>query len=291
MKIDFHVHPYLEQYGAKDIVKAMQKRSIGATGLAGFNKDIFDNLRRRFETESSIRSDSDSLMIETTDQAGNKLYFPRISEYQNKEGFHILVMGNQKDICQDAPIKKNIENALTNDSFVVIDHPFVALNYSDIQKNKSDYLFSLCKEYSGKIALEWNGYCIPILRNSIDKILCSPLRIMGRDIEFGDVNKKLEDFVSKTKGEGLNCPLIADTDLHARSASDLCLIGTSNINADVKSNSGKEFIDSIKQKIFSSDYSITKDYVQTSHFILSYGIPVMLGKINKRIGESMMPRG
>lgn len=35
MKIDFHVHPYFEEYESSDVISGMKKRDVGATGLAG----------------------------------------------------------------------------------------------------------------------------------------------------------------------------------------------------------------------------------------------------------------
>lgn len=292
-KLDIHIHPYFREYGAEDLVRAMHTTKTNAAGLAGFNRDIFDEIRERFEKidKRDFRVNSDRLVMKVEDNSKNEIYFPRTVEYKNKEGFHIIVVGGQKNLVEDALIKKNIEEALKQESLVIIDHPFVALTHQDIDKEKEEFLLKLCEEYSGRIALEWNGYCVPLLRNGIDKLFCAPLRIAGKNIKFSDVNKKLEDFVENIEKEGINCPIIADTDLHARSAKALGLIGKASIEADIKAESGRVFIDSLKEKVFLRDYKINKGYVDPFHFIFNYGIPVMLGKISKKAYESMKPRG
>jgi hypothetical protein len=292
-KIDFHVHPHFENYTAKDVVDAMYKKDIGIVGLAGYNEDIFDSVRREFDKlEEPFKVASDSLAIKIRDEQNREKYILRITEYENKEGFHLLVFGNPKKIKPQNEVRKNIEAALSTDSFAVLDHPFVASNYSDIGREKEDFLFKLCKEYSNRIALEWNGYCIPFLRNSIDKLACLPLRLfMGKETRFGDVNKKLEAFEETLKENSINCPVIADSDLHARKKNDLCFIGTANIETFIEKRSGKALQQSLKKRIFSLEYNIKKGYVSITHFLLSYAFPVAISQISNDLKEKIRARG
>ena len=252
-KIDFHIHPHFNSYNAESIVEAMYARGIDIVGLAGYNRDIFDDIRKEFDKlQNPFKVTNDSLAIKVTNEDDKERYILNVGEYENKGGFHLLVFGNQKGIKQKEGLGKNIEAALSTDSFAVIDHPFVALNYSDISKENEDFLFGLCKDYNSKIALEWNGYSIPLLKKGIDKLFCSTLRLIGENIRFSDTNKKLENFSGILKQNKINCPVIADTDLHARSKNDLDLIGTANIEidiADFEKESGKALQKSLKEKI------------------------------------------
>ncbi len=316
MKIDFHVHPHFKNYNSKAVVDAMSARKVDILGLAGYNKDtfdenrrIFDELEERYGEKYSV--ENDNLIIKIKDKSINKKYsILRVGEYNNKEGFHLLVFGNQKGIKEGSPIEENIEAALSTDSFVVLDHPFIAqhcaekrkggivdrtlsllLDYADIDKKKEDFLFRVCEKYSGNIAIEWNGYPIPSLRNVIDKSL-QPLRLLRiEEIRFEDINKKVESLEEKLRKGGKNCPLVADTDLHAPYKKDLLLIGTANIKADVDVESGSVLQKSLKEKIFFHDYEINKGYVPISHFIISYAFPVLLGNLSKTLKERIRPRG
>lgn len=294
-KIDFHVHPRFRSYNAKKVVEAMYARDIDIVGLAGYNKDIFDDTRKEFDKlRKPFKVTNDSLAIKIADEGCGDKYILRIGEYENKGGFHLLVFGNQKGIKQNEELRKNIDAALSTDSFAVIDHPFVALNYADITKEKEDFLFKLCKDYNNKIALEWNGYSIPLLRKGIDKLFCSPLRLIGKNIKFSDTNKKLEDFSEILKQNKINCPIIADTDLHARNREDLYLIGTVNIEIDVKDfekESGNSLQKSLKEKVFNLEYKINKDYVPCNHFIFSYLIPVGISQVSEGLNRKIRPRG
>ena len=49
MKIDFHVHPHFKKYDARAVVDAMSARKVDILGLAGYNKDTFDENRRIFD--------------------------------------------------------------------------------------------------------------------------------------------------------------------------------------------------------------------------------------------------
>lgn len=292
MKIDFHVHPYFENYDGEDVVRAMSKRNVGIAGLAGYNRDVFDFNRNILENLKfkQFKVESDYLAVRVKDSEGKGFYFPRIGEYENKEGFHLLVLGSQKRIRQKASLEENIAGALWEDSFPVIDHPFVDLGYYDISKEKEEILFDLCRKYSGKVALEWNGYCVPLLRGTLD-LLVSPSAFFGNRMRFGNVNEKLENFSKMIENKGINCPVVPDTDLHARNKSDLMLIGTSCIDADIDVSSGRAIRDSVKLKVFSGDYELQKGYVPCPHFLLSYALPVTLGRISKKFYEKMLPRG
>lgn len=293
-KIDFYVHAsHFDSYTAEDIVRAMDTRKTDIIGLAGYNRDIFDDVRREFDKlKKPFHVKNDSLAIKITDEKNQDKYVLRIGEYENEEGFHLLVFGNQKKIKPKGEVRKNIDSALSTGSFTVLDHPPVAPNYSDITKEKEDFLSKLCGDYNNKIALEWNGYSIPKLRNVIDKIVCAPLRLIkGKDIRFSDTNKKLEDFEEILKKNSINCPIIADTDLHARKKKDLYLIGTANTEVEVRKSNGGDLRESLKEKIFNLDYEIKKGYVSVPHFIFSYAFPVAISQISEALKEKIRARG
>ena len=289
-KIDFHVHPYFEGYDALSIVEAMERNRIDVVGLAGFNRDIFDIVRWQFNDLSmQFKVESDSLAIRLT-RGSEEGYILRVGEYESREGFHLLVFGKQRGIRAGEEIRRNIDSALSDSSLIAIDHPLVAPNYADINAEREDFLFNLCEQYSNKIALEWNGYCIPELREGINTALL-PVRLAGRDIRFGDVNQQLEVFEERLEIEKINCPMIADSDLHARFPRDLEWIGTANIEARIDGTSGLSLQKSLKDRIFAHDYSLEEGYVSKTHFIFSYGLPVIMGRIGNRLRETIRPRG
>ena len=297
MKIDFHVHPHFENYSSKALVDAISNNNIDVVGLAGYNEDRFDEYRREIEKLNSfgfLKVTSDDLAIKAEDEySKDKHYFPRIGEWETEEGFHMLVLGNQQNIKQKGKIVENIEKALESESLVVIDHSFVGHSgkglfnqYADISKEQEKILYSLCKKYDSKIALEWNGYNIPSFRKSIG-FLSRPF-----GIEFSDINKKLEDFEIELQKEDINCPIIADSDVHARSAKDLDLIGKANIEMkDEIIASGKHLQTYLIKKIFNREYKSNKEYVPGSHFIFSYAIPAIAGSFSEKLKAKIKPRG
>jgi len=288
MKIDFHTHVHFENYNPEKLLEAMKRNNIRAAGLAGYNRDSYWDNILAFK-KAGLNVEFDDLLCKVK-KDGDFFYFPRINEWENKDGFHLLVLGNQKGLSRGNCLEKNIEKALENECLPSIEHTFVNINYADISKKQEEIVLKICEKYNGKIAIGWNGYSIPCLKKAIDVII-SPARLIGKDIRFSDTNAKLENFHKYLSYNKINCPIIADTDLHARYEKDLNLIGTSDTDILVRTDGGKGFRDSFKQELFSGGYTINKGYVPIKHFMVSYAIPWVLGNLSKEFHIKLRPRG
>lgn len=283
--IEFHVHPFFERYGIDDVLSAMDERNIDCLGLLMLNKSVFPYIRA--ELKDNVQDGSGVAINE------NIIFNSK--EYDTCEGFQIYTVGSSIEFSEPyAPIKKIIDSTLEEGGLCVIDHPFVensGFTAGHISYEKSLQLEDLCKEYSGQIALEWNGYCNAVLRKGIMNALNGPLGLVYKDllgfneIEYSDVNRRVLDFSKNLFDEGFNVPVIADTDLHARRRNALRFMGTARVITDCEGETPYDVLQGIKANIFHGRYENVYDTVSASHLLRNYCFHVVLNRLFLR------PRG
>ncbi|MEM4245184.1 MAG: hypothetical protein QW404_03195 [Candidatus Nanoarchaeia archaeon] len=272
-EIELHVHPYFRKYGLEDVVRAMEENEINVVALEFLNGSAFESIQL-LTTEMTkkgyeMQVDSRAARIE---KEGKKYYILRAAELTTKENFQILTIGGDS-VKPNQSIYKMIEQAIKRDLIVILDHILVDNNFlaREISKEEERKVRKVCRKYSGNVALEWNGYCISWVRE-----------LLGGS----DVNSKIINLSESMKRHGYNVPVLADTDLHARSKRALKMIGTSRIITEINLDSGHEIIKSLKNNIFTEKYENVYDTVPFfSHFLPYFAIPHLLGKFYHR------PRG
>lgn len=272
-EIELHLHPYFNKYGLEHIVKAMEENEINVAAVEFLNGSAFESIQLSTKDMAKkgydMQVDSKAARIE---KEGKKYYILRAAELTTKENFHILTIGGDT-IKPHQPMYKMVERAINQDLIVILDHILVnnkMLN-TEISREEERKVRKICRKYSGNVAMEWNGYCIPWVRELLG----------GRD-----VNSKIIKLSESMKRHGYNTPVVADTDLHARSKRALKMIGTARMISEIKLESGKEIVKSLKNNIFSEKYENIYDTIPFfSHFLPYFAIPHMLGKFYHR------PRG
>ena len=267
--IDLHIHPFLENKSIIDVTDAMDKTGLDVIALESYNEDIYP---RVLEEASKFYNVVD-------DGAGMRLpdgkYILNGREYNTKESIHVITIGCSFDVPQKTEMRKIIDKGLKNHALVLIDHPFVdnvhTRTAGHISEEMEKTLEYLCREYSGGIALEWNAYCIPWIRRGLKAML----NMAGHRTKYHDINAKAEEISLKLSREGYNVPVIADTDLHARSKTLLSAMGTSKLIADIEGECAKDIVSSMKEKIFSGNYENVKEYVSTAHLFNAFCLPIL----------------
>ena len=271
---DLHVHPFLGKNTLIDVVEAMDETQLDIIGLESLDHSLYPYVVE--ETKKNYPTAS-------IDAAGIRLpngkFLLNAREYSTKEDLHVLTIGYSLDQADsNTEIRKVIDKGLDHDALVLLDHPFVDNSRTRTAGHIPDQLEQevekLCHEYSGKITLEWNGYCIPWMR----RVLKSGLNVFGFDIKYYDVNKRAEELSQRLEQEGYNVPVIADTDLHARNKEHLLKMGTARIIADVKGETAKEVIESLRENIFSGNYKNVKEYVSSLHLVDAFCLPILFPK-------------
>lgn len=141
---------------------------------------------------------------------------------------------------------------------LIFDHPFAdpQRKFRDIDFEKAKELVMICNMYKGRIALEWNSYCLPWVR----KLLSG----------YSDVNSKIERL-----GEELKIPVVSTTDLHARNRRLLMAMGTSFVEIPFANIDLSKPLLSLKRNILSSNFKVRKRYVSFLHFVEAFGIPIL----------------
>ena len=288
VEIDFQVHPFLGMNTIKDVIDAMYWAKLDVVALESLDSCLYPRVIKEAK-EIYPNMDYDSVGIKLP----NRRYLLNAREHNTKENFHILTIGYSSNrVNKDTEIRKVIDEGLENNALIILDHPFVDNNYPRIYKNKEIKLKTaahiseekrielevLCKEYSGNIALEWNGYCIPWMR----KGLMLGLNMLGVGLRYSDVNKEAEKLSERLKSYNYNVPLVADTDLHARKKKHLDYMGAARIITDVEGETGKEIMKSIKKNIFERKYENVKRYVSASHLLEAFCIPILFPKYFKK---------
>lgn len=276
--IELHVHPFLGRNAMSDVAQVMEKRQLDVLAMESLDDSLFpfvvDETKKVFPTA-------------VYDNSGIKLpngrYFLNARECNTKENLHVLTVGYSMDeATPQTEIRRVIDNGLTNGALILLDHPFVdngrTKTAGHISEELEQELERICREYSGRVTLEWNGYCIPWIR----RVLKHGLNNIGFDIKYYDVNHKAEELSESLKIQGYNVPVVADTDLHARTKRHLQHMGTARIITDVQGETPKEIVESMKQNIFQGNYENVKQYVSSLHLLEAFCVPIILPKYFKK---------
>jgi hypothetical protein len=273
--IELHVHPFMEKNRITDIVQAMVRRNLDVLAMESLDASLFPHIleeTRKFY--AGIRVDSAGIGL------SEGRYLLNAREYNTKENIHILTVGySMDDANPKTEIRKVIDGGLANKALVILDHPFVdnvkTKTAGHISEKLEDELAKICTEYSGKIALEWNAYCIPWVRHGLKHLL----NFMGFDVRYHDVNKKAEELSAELRGKGYNVPVVADTDLHARDKKLLQAMGTARIITDAEGETPAEVVSSMRKNIFKGDYkNVNEKPVSFSHAFSAFFLPVLFPK-------------
>jgi hypothetical protein len=276
--IEIHVHPFLGNNTLPEVVCAMKRIGVDIASLEALDSTLFpfvvDQAQRDYPT--AVVDDSGIILP-------NKIVLLNGREYNTKEGFHLITVGYSVDEANpQTEMRYVIDKALEHDALVVLDHPFVdnheTKTAGHISPQMEEDLEALCKEYSGKVTLEWNGYCIPWMR----RVLKTVLNIVGHKTLYHDVNEKAEELSEKLRAEGYNVPIVADTDLHARNGRHLRTMGTARVITDVEGESASDIVHSMKANIFSGNYQNVKEYVGMWHLLQAFCFPILLPKQFKK---------
>lgn len=271
--IELHAHPYFDKYSLEEVLKAMDETNLDIIGLEYLNRPIFDELNRYADglKQKGYKKESDNYVIKLSKDEKN-YFILRAKEIRTKDNFDIITIGSDT-VNSEQNTRKVIDDALEQGVLIIFDHPFVDNSWvnKEINEYKRKELEKICKEYSGKLALELNGYCKPWLR-----------KVLGGK----DVNKMVIELSKRLYNEGYNLPLLADSDIHARSKSSLKALGTGRIRANTYVRSGNTLIDSMKKSIFSlgegKGYENVYDTVSFPHFVFNFGIPYLNQKISEK---------
>ena len=270
-QIELHVHPFLGKNTIVDVVQAMGNRNLDILALESLDDSLYPSV-----LEETRKTYPESISDNAGIRLPNGKYFLNAREYNTREHLHVLTVGYSMD--QTSPqteIRKIIDKGLENKALVLLDHPFVdnekTRTAGHISEELEQELGRLCKEYSGQITLEWNGYCIPWMR----QLIKYGLNIAGLDISYHDVNKKAEELSAQLKEQGYNVPLVADTDLHARNSRHLQHMGTARIITDIEGETPKDVIDSMRRNIFKGNYENVKKYVNPFHLLEAFCVPIL----------------
>ncbi len=265
-RFDLQFHPYLKgDFDLLDILRTMEEKGLTGIGLLYYEwepnisleiyKKIDPELRKQYSVEVS-----ENLLIFTNKITTKPLYIilgQEVGVGGTKREWHILSIGAYGIPPAENP-EEAIEEILRKGGLVIIDHPFAdpSIGFRDLNQEKEEKLIDICQKYRGKIALEWNGYCISWLR----KLLPG----------YGDVNQKVEQL-----GENIPLPVVPTTDLHARSSKLLKALGTSFIEIPLKDsdlNPGN-LLSALKRNVLSSIFRTHKEYVSFWHFVRAYDWP------------------
>ncbi len=276
--IDVHVHPFVREgwNRLEDVIAQMDKSQLDIVALESYNNSLFpyvlDELERIYPCQNLVKDSYGAVLPD-----GKVILSAK--EYNTKENFHILTVGTEfNDVTQDTPIEEIIERGIEDGALVVLDHPFVdnftTKTAGHITEKQEEWLVGLCKKYAGDVAIEWNGYSIPWLRLG----LRVPLAVMGHKTRYYDVNKHAKQLSQRLASEGYNVPLVADTDLHARSKSMLGAMGAARFVCDVEGETPKEMVGSIRDKVFKGDYLNVEGYPSSAHVLMAYCFPLILNK-------------
>jgi len=268
-QIDLHVHPF--KNSIYDIVNAMDSAGIDVLGLESLDASIYKLI---------VEQANKAYPYAAADDAGVKLpngkFLLNGREYTTLESLHLLTIGfSYEPAKQPDEAKRIIEHSLEHNAIVILDHPFVdngkTKTAGHVSSEFAGWMEYLCKEYSGHVALEWNAYCIPWMRN----VLMQGLNLAGLGLSYYDVNLKAEELSAKLQKEEYNVPILADTDLHARNKRLLQRMGTARVISPLEGSTAYEIVQSLKRNIFARNYENVKEYVSSAHLLEAFCLPVV----------------
>ena len=269
--IDLHVHPFLDNYGIHHVLEAMDANGLHGIGPCTLDATLFPQLKLMLETGGyKFVSDPSGLIVD-----GKSLWNTR--EYNTRESLHVLTIGHSyDDATPDTEIRRVIDEGLEQDALVGLDHIYVdnltTLTAGHISDSAEQQVIDICKEFNGEIFLEWNGYCKPNLRKGLQILM----NLFGANIKYYDVNEKVLELSERLAQEGVHIPVIADTDLHARTVGLLNDMGAARFITDVEGETPSEVLQSIKSNIFAGQYKNKLNYVSIPHFFSAFGVPVVM---------------
>jgi hypothetical protein len=270
--IELHVHPFLGRNSLIDIVETMEHRGLDILALESLDSSLYPYIVEEAK-KAYPQSQNDSAGVKLP----NGKYLLNAREYNTRENFHVLTVGYSLDTANpQTEIRRVIDDGLNNGALILLDHPFIdngkTKTAGHISEQMEKELEKLCKEYSGQVTLEWNGYCIPWMR----RVLKSGLNLLGFDVNYHDVNQRAEELSQGLKAEEYNVPVVADTDLHARTKRHLQYMGTARIITDIEGESGREVVDSMRKNIFAGNYENVKGYVSSLHLLEAFCVPILM---------------
>lgn len=276
--IDIHVHPFLGNNSFIDVVEAMDWTGVDAIALEYLNASVYPTVLKE-----ALKHYPKTIASETGVMLPNNKYIFNAREYGTKENLHILTVGYSLDgATPQTGIREIIDKSLEHDALVVLDHPFAdngrTRTGGHISQTLEDEVEKLCREYSGEIALEWNGYCNPGIR----RVLMTALNYLGIQTSYHDVNRKVEELSAKLQKQGYNLPVLADTDLHARTKQHLKSTGTARFVTDIEGESPSEVLRSIKGNVFRGSYRNVKRYAGLPHLLSAFCFPILMPCIFKK---------
>lgn len=272
--VELHVHPFLGRNTLADVIEAMDRTKLDIVALESLDSPLYPYLVQEARNlHPTMTSDSAGIRLP------NGKYILNAGEYDSSEGFHVLTVGYSSDKTTPLPeIRRIIDKGLSNGALILLDHPFVdnkkTKTAGHISEELEKQLEKLCIEYPDQIALEWNGYCIPWMRS----VLKLGLNAAGLNIHYHDVNKRAEELSEKLKVKGYNIPVLADTDVHARTKKHLLVMGTSRFITDVEGESASDILQSMKKNIFGGNYQNIKNYVSMLHLLRAFCLPILFPK-------------
>jgi len=276
--IELHVHPFLGKNTIAEVVNAMNQTNLDIVALEVLDDSIHQQILEEANKHyPNLKSDEEGIKLP------NGKYLLNAREYNTKEGFHLLTVGYSFDDANpNTEMRKVIDEGLNHSALVLLDHPFVdngkTRTAGHISAEMEQDLENLCKEYSGQVVLEWNGYCIPWMRKELKGVL----NLIGQRTSYYDVNKKAEQLSEKLKKQSYVVPIVADTDLHARGKKQLSAMGTSRFITNVEGDSAKDIVNSMNRNIFDGNYENVKNYVSSFHLLEAFCFPVLFPKYFKK---------
>gem|GEM_PF-1223057 len=278
--IELHAHPNFDSYGLEKVVKAMKKKELDIVALIDLDRPIFEQILAEayYQTKknkTSVEDDSLAVVIRKEKRKYIEEYiFLKGIELTTKDNFHLITIGYNQVPEKPEPIRKIIDTALEKEALVIFDHPLVdnANVRKELSREQEEEIKKICRDYTGRIALEWNAHLIPWVR-----------KLLGGS----DANKRTRfDFSYKLyQDERVNAPIVTDTDLHAKNKYGLGELGRARIkidNQNMDKSSGRAIIDSLKENIFAGKYENTYEYVSFLHFTFLFGLPYLLNPIKAR---------
>lgn len=288
--VDLQVHPFLffGRTRVSDIAKVMHDKDLYAVAVGELNSDIYPELKR--QSLEIPYSTVDEVGITFPDEESGKFrHIFRFTEYDTKEGFQILTLGyhlNGTDSRME--IRRIIDSAFEHDVPVYLDHATTSTDtLRDIPKDKEQEVKDLCREYGGRLKMDFNGTNHPLIR----RLIKLALNASGAHIREHDTNRSIERIAGElSRDYGIDVPIVAYTDLHARVPGLLKQMGTAGIRIDeskIKHYMPKMVLSSIDDLITSGEYENVNRYLPLSHDFKAYGVPFIMNKLS---GGALFPR-
>lgn len=282
IQADLQVHPFLPPLGKnkiEDVLKIMEERDLNVIAAGELNSDIYAELKHQSERVPYSSYDRTGFMFQNN---GQTKYIFKLREYDTKEGIQLITIGySYSNATPKTEMRKIMDYALNSGGLVGIDHGYVdnieTKTAGDISEEKELELEKICREYGNEVYLEWNSYSNPIIRS----LLKIGLNAVGKKVRYYDINKRIKDLSKRLSEEGINSPIVPDSDVHGRNYSCLKAMGISRISLNVNGSSPKEVLNSMKKQIFSGNYKTYEEYASISHILEAYCFPLVINGLSK----------